>query len=403
MKLLHNIGVLLTMPTDTGVGALQDAAVLFGDTIEWLGPNNACPDVGTDVEMLDAQGALVTPGLIDPHTHVVYSGERSREFEMRSNGRTYSEISAAGGGILSTVNATRDASLEALCEASGRRLANMTTFGVTTAEAKSGYGLDLATELKLLRAIRQLSGDVELIPTFLGAHAVPPEHRAQPNGKQEYLRHVIHEILPAVASEHLAVFCDIFVEEGFFSVEDGRDMMRAAAEVGLAPKLHVDQLGSGGGAELAAEVGAVSADHLDHASDDSLAALASAGTVAVLLPGAAIYLGESPPSARRFIDAGVRVALATDCNPGTCPTEDLPLMMTLGCSLLGMTVDEVWLATTRHAASAVARTDIGRLSVGAQSDLVVWDAESPAAVPYRFGTACARQVYKRGREVFTSR
>lgn len=411
-RLIRGIGSLLTMEPRpeadeaagrTLLGVVHDAALLIEEgRIAWAGPERDLPPELEDAERIDAEGRCVSPGLVDPHTHVVYAGERAGELALRAAGKSYRQIAEAGGGIVATVAATRAASEDDLVAAARPRLARMLARGVTTAEAKSGYGLDLETELRILRAIRRLSADgpVELVPTFLGAHAIPPELRGQPDAARRHVDTVIDEMLPRVADEQLAEFCDVFVETGFFDVALARTLMTAATAAGLKPKLHVDQLTAGGGAELAAEVGAVSADHLDHASDAGLDALAAAGTIAVLLPGAALFLGDAPPDARRFLSHGVRVALATDCNPGTCPTEDLPLMLTLGCTLLGLTLEHAWAAVTTEAAAAVGRPHLGRLVVGAPADVVIWSFADPAHLAWHFAAPHADVVIKAGATVF---
>ncbi|MCB9545171.1 MAG: imidazolonepropionase [Myxococcales bacterium] len=351
---------------------------------------------------LDARGGLVTPGLVDPHTHVVFAGDRSGEYAERAAGRPYLEIAAAGGGIAATMRATRAADLEALVALARPRLDRLLACGVTTAESKSGYGLDLATEIRILEATAALSArhPIDLVGTFLGAHTVPPERRAD---RQAYLDEVVEVMIPAVASRGLAEFCDVFVERGAFSAAEGERVLRAGLAHGLRPKVHADQLTACGGAELAGRVGATSADHLEHVSEAGVAALAAAGTVAVLLPGAAIFLGDdSRAPARRLIEAGVPVALATDCNPGTCMTEDLLLMLTLGMSRLGLSPLEALRAVTVHAAQAIGRADVaGRLAPGRPADVAVFAVPSHAHLPYRFGLPPTRVVLKGGEVVYT--
>lgn len=380
-------------PIEQGVVAIQAGKLAYVGPPQGLGP------IGGDVPRLDAAGGLVTPGLVDPHTHLVFAGDRSGEYAQRAAGASYLDIAAAGGGIAHTMRATRQADLDTLVALATPRLDRLLASGVTTAEVKSGYGLEHQAELRMLRVVRALDDahPIDLVPTFLGAHTVPPDRKRAP-----YLDEVAGTMLSAVADEGLADFCDVFVERGAFSVAEGERVLRAGLARGLRPKVHADQLSAGGGAELAARVGATSADHLEHATDAGIAALAAAGTVAVLLPGAALFLGsDDRPPARRLIEAGVAVALATDCNPGTCMTENLLLMLTLGMSRLGMTAREVLEAVTIHAARAVGREQVaGTLEVGRPADLVVFDVPSHRHLPYHFGAPHARVVLKSGREVY---
>lgn len=368
---------------------------------------------------LDAAGGLVTPGLIDAHTHLVFAGTRESEWQMRSRGGGYLEVLESGGGILSTVAATRAASDDELLAGARGRLDEMLANGTTTAEAKSGYGLDVATELRELDVIGRLDreGPVQLVPTFLGAHAVPAEFRdrsavaasavigaAGPGGTDRYVAHVIQEQLPAVARQGMARFCDVFCETGVFSADQSRLILRAAADHGLALRLHADELLPSGGAELAAELGCVSADHLTAPSDEGVAALAQAAAngqpvVATLLPATSWFLGKHHfAPARRFIDSGIPVALATDLNPGTSPTLGLPLVMSIACLEMGLTPAEALVAVTINAAHSLGLgTEIGSIEPGKQADLVVWDVPDLTQIPYWLGGRLARVVIKRGR------
>lgn len=363
------------------------------------------PEVVVDAatERLDAEGGLVTPGLIDAHTHLVFAGDRADEYALRAAGRGYLEIAAAGGGIASTVRATRAADRATLVALARPRLDRLLACGVTTAEVKSGYGLDFTTEMRILEAIRDLDAThpVDLVATFLGAHTLPPERRHDRVG---YLDEVVERMIPAVAAAGLATFCDVFVERSAFTVEEGARVLTAGLAHGLRPKIHADQLSAGGGAELGAHMGAVSADHLEHVSAAGIAALAAVGTVAVLLPGAAVFLGDDARApARRLIEAGVPVALSTDCNPGTCMTENLPLMLTLGMSRLGLSPLEALQAVTVHAAQAVGRAaTAGRLLPGRAADIAVFSVPSHRHLPYRFGLPPTRYVLKQGRVVYRS-
>jgi imidazolonepropionase len=354
---------------------------------------------------LDAGGGTVTPGLVDPHTHLLFAGSREGELELRQQGAGYLDILAAGGGILSTVAATREASAELLTAHGRRWLDEMLGHGVTTIEAKSGYGLDLPTELRLLEVAHALGaeGPVEVVPTWLGAHAVPPELRGRPNATETYVRSLLDEQLPGVAAQGRAVAADVFCEEGVFTADQSRRVLEAAAAFGLRPRLHADELAPSGGAELAAEIGATSADHLatpSPAGIDALAAAAADGhpVVATLLPATTWFLMKDHHApARTFIDRGVPVAIGTDFNPGTSPTPSLPLAMTAACLNLRMTPDEVLAGVTINAALALGLADdIGSLEAGKQGDLVVWNVPTSRQIPYWPAADLVRTVIKRG-------
>jgi imidazolonepropionase len=357
---------------------------------------------------LDARGGSVTPGLVDPHTHLLFGGTREGELVLRQRGAGYLEILAAGGGILATVAATRAATTDDLLVHGRRWLDEMLGHGVTTIEAKSGYGLDIETEIRLLDAAHRLGreGPIDIVPTFLGAHAVAPEFRARPDGAEAYVKSVIDEQLPGVAAHGRARFCDVFCEEGVFSADQSRRILTAALGYGLTPRLHADELSPSGGAELAAELGAASADHLATPSDAGIAALAGAATggrpvVATLLPATTWFLMKDHHApARAFIDRGVPVAIGTDFNPGTSPTASLPLAMTAACVGLRMTPDEVLSAVTINAARALLLDDeIGSLEAGKVADLAIWRVPTTAQIPYWPAADLVRTVVKRGRVV----
>jgi imidazolonepropionase len=359
-------------------------------------------------DRLDAAGGTITPGLIDPHTHLLFAGSREGELELRQQGAGYLEILAAGGGILSTVAATRRASADELAAHGRRWLDEMLGHGVTTIEAKSGYGLDLPTELRLLDVAHRLGaeGPIEVVPTWLGAHAVPPEMRNRPDGTEAYVRSLIEEQLPGVAAQGRAVAADVFCEQGVFSAEQSRRILTAAAGYGLRPRLHADELAPSGGAELAAEIGATTADHLATPSEAGIAAMAQAAAdghpvVATLLPATTWFLMKDHHApARAFIEQGVPVAIGTDFNPGTSPTPSLPLAMTAACLNLRMTPDEVLAAVTINAALALGLADeIGSLEGGKQADLVVWAIPTSRQIPYWPAAELVRSVVKRGRIV----
>ncbi len=369
-------------------------------------------DVGTSVEVLsrvrrddacteiDATAHVVSPGLIDPHTHPVYAGNRASEFEMRIEGRSYEEIAEAGGGIRATVRSTRAADSDALVLYTAARLERMLAYGTTTAEAKSGYGLSVDSELAQLRAIRTLAGQlpIDLVPTFLGAHEIPDEYRSD---RKAYIDLVIHEMLPAVERDRLAEFSDVFCDRGVYSIEETRTLQHAARDRGLKLKLHADELASTGGAVLAAEMGATSADHLIRISDDGIRALSESDTLAVLLPGTSFSLGATHfAPGRRLVEAGAAVALATDCNAGSCNTESLQMAAALAAQYYRFTAAECWVAMTTNAAWAVGRGDrIGSIAPGYQADLVIWDMEDHRELPFHFGVNLAHSVIKGGRTV----
>lgn len=407
MQILRNIGTLVTCRADGGQGEVHvthDAALAWnGGGILWAGPSSEMPaNMGTAV-MFDAKGGLVVPGLVDCHTHLAFGGWRAEEFEQRCRGATYQEIAASGGGIMSTVRATRAASDDELFSRARRFSEAMTQLGVTTVECKSGYGLTFDDELRLLRVYRRLASEdgVRVVPTLLGAHTVPADLKGN---RQGYIRMLVEELIPAVAAEKLARFCDVFVDRSAFSVDEARAILKAGAAAGLALKLHADQFADDGGAALAAEVGAVSADHLEHVSDAGIAALGKAGTVAVSLPIASLYLRQPPMPARRLIEAGVPVAVATDFNPGSAPSYHLPLAMTLACTLQGMTPAEALKGATLYAARAAGVEErAGSLEPGKRADFVVIDADSVEQWLYHFRPNACRWTVIGGLTVWRAR
>lgn len=373
MPVLRNIGLLATCAgrAQGDLHPIADAALAWrGDTIRWVGPERELPASQDDGDARDAGGGLVVPGLIDAHTHLAFGGWRADEFVRRLRGESYADIARTGGGIASTVAKTRALDQPALLARCRGFLREMASLGVTCVEAKSGYGLDRDTEKRILGVYRALDGDpLRIVPTFLGAHVVPKD---QP--RAQYLA-LLDELIPEIAREKLAHFCDVFVDEGAFTVEEARKIFARARAAGLLPKLHADQLTDTGAAALAAEVGAISADHLEQIGAPGIAALAAAGVVAVSLPIAALYLRQAPLPARALIDAGVPVAVATDFNPGTAPSAHLPLAMTLACVSQRMTPAEALVGATRYAARAVGlEAQRGSLEPGKSASFAVIDA-----------------------------
>ena len=383
-------------------GALSDATVAASHgCIVFVGPAPEWDRIGrttTDALIIDAAGHAVVPGFVDPHTHIVYAGDRREELRRRLAGATYAELAAEGGGILSTVRATRAASADGLAAASRGRLDRMLRAGTTTCEAKSGYGLETTTELKMLSVIRRVAGEhpVEIVPTFMGAHEVPPEYRER---RATYVALVVEEMIPAVAREGLAEWCDVFCETGVFTPEESRAILTAGLAAGLKARIHADELGASGGAQVAIEVGARSADHLLHVTSALAAGMARAGVVATLLPIAAFYLklGRFAP-ARMLIDAGVPVALATDLNPGGGFSPSMPFAMALACFAMHMTFEEALVASTINAAYAIDRhARVGSLEVGKQLDAVIVGGDAVDLL--HVGVPAIRAVIKNGRVV----
>ncbi len=377
---------LATMTSSAPYGAIRDGAVgIVGDRIDWIGPARELPREVHATRTLDAGGRWATPGLVDCHTHLVYAGNRADEFEARQRGESYADIAERGGGILATVRATRAASDDELVRASAPRLTALAAEGVTTVEIKSGYGLDTANELRQLGAARKLAAalGIDVRTTLLAAHAMPPEFAARAD---EYIDLVCRETIPAAARARLADAVDAFCETIGFAPVQTRRVFESARAHGLRVKLHADQLSDCGGAALAAQFAALSADHLEYTSEAGVTAMARAGTIAVLLPGAFYALRESrrPPVAALRAH-GVPMAVASDCNPGTSPAGSLLLMMNMACTLFDLTPEEALAGTTRSAARALGLADRGTLAVGQRADLALWAIETPAELSYRIG------------------
>lgn len=384
------------------LAAYQGRIVDVGTTEEVL----ARVQTGPSTKVIDARGRAVIPGFVDPHTHLCFAGDRADEFAMRLQGATYLEIAAAGGGIMSTVKATRQATEPYLADLGLKRLDALALTGTTTVEVKSGYGLTTNDELKMLRAIRSMAvrHPLDVVPTFMGAHELAPEFKANREG---YIRLICEEMLPLLMAEHqgaehpLAIFCDVFTEKGVFTVEESRRILQRAKQLGLRPKVHADELSDLGGAAMAAEIGAISADHLLYASEASLTAMARAGTVAVCLPGTAFCLMNVPyANARQMIDLGCTVALASDYNPGSCPAYSMPFIITLACMHMKLDPSEALTAATINAAAAIgADQRVGSLEIGKQADVVILDAPSHRHIPYRMGQGVVSMVIKKGRRL----
>ena len=403
--LIYNIGTLQTpLGSFPHAGAAQgenrkyhNAAVLCdGGVIKAVYENGALPEVSADIQTIDAQGRLVTPGLIDAHTHLVFGGWRQNEIPLKLKGAGYLDILRAGGGILSTVRATRKASEEELLEKSRAFLDELMAQGVTTAELKSGYGLDKETELKQLRVIKRLNEahPMDAVATYLGAHAIPEEYALRSG---EYIDFIISDMLPEIKRQSLAEFCDVFLETGVFGVEESRRLLTAAREMGFGLKIHADEIDELGGSQLAGELGAVSAEHLIATGERGMEALAHGGVTAVLLPCTSLYLNKSFARARDMIARGIPVAVATDFNPGSCPSLNIGLCMTMAYLKYRMTSEEILSAVTINAACAVNRGgSIGTIEPGKKADMVIWNAEDMEMLCYRMGSNLAGTVIKHG-------
>ena len=413
---IHSANQLLTIaspeeprrgPAMQKLNLIQDGAVAIqGDRIIMVGPTDKIlSGAGTGTTLIDASDKVVMPGFVDPHTHVVFAGDRASEFEKRLQGTSYMEILSAGGGIMNTVRATRAATLEEIVDQSRARLDSMLALGTTTVEAKTGYGLDTENELKMLEAIRLLdeAHPVDLVPTFLGAHSIPAEYKGR---GEEFTNLVVEDMLPAVkargyGTEDSPLFCDVFCEEGAFSVEQSRRILESAKGLGMKLKIHTDEFKSLGGTSLAVELGATSADHLACTTDEEIELLGQSNTIGVLLPGTPFGLAEDHYSpARKMIESGVAVALATDLNPGTCYCESMPFIMALASRQMGMTPAETIVASTINAAHAAGLgREVGSLEVGKKADLLILDIPDYRHLTYRFGTNPVRSVIKAGRVV----
>ena len=380
------------------IGVLENASVLIENgVITWIG--NASDFTNTlepDADTIDGSSYVALPGFVDSHTHAVFSGSRENEFALRSAGKTYQEIAAQGGGILSSVNATRAATKKELKKAASKRLDAMMKQGTTAVEIKSGYTLSEDGEIKMLEAITELADEhfMTIRSTFLGAHAIPPEFRERRN---EYIDLLCNRMMPHIAKRKLAQFCDVFCEVGYFSLEESRRILEQARTHGLGLKLHSDEFNSIGGTQLATELGALSVDHLEHISDDAIAGLGQGKTVAVLLPGVSFFLRNPYAPARKLIDAGIPVAIASDFNPGSCMSFSMPLMMTIACTQMSMTPEEAITASTLNGAAAMGISDqVGSIEIGKRADIVLYDIPNYRYLAYHFGTNLAAKIIKNG-------
>lgn len=404
MLVITNIGTLMTPEGRAAQGGsaqgqvrvLHDAWVTIeDDTIVGIG--TGMPEIPKNARVLDAQGKLVTPGLVDAHTHLIFGGWRQHEMALKLQGVPYLDILAQGGGILSTVNATHASDEQALADKASAALDEMLSFGTTTCEAKSGYGLSVEEELKQLRAIRLLNENhpIDLAATFMGAHAVPTAYK---ENREEYIRLICEEMIPGVAEEKLAKFCDVFCEKGVFAAEESKKILEAGKKYGLIPKIHADEIEPIGGSVLAGEIGAISAEHLIVCPPEGIDSMAKGGTVACLLPCTSLYLGATFAPARDMVTAGVPVAMATDFNPGSCPCLNMQLVMNLGCLRYKLTPEEVLTAVTLNGAAAIGMADkVGSIEVGKLGDLVIWDGEDLNYICYRMGSNLAKTVIKKGK------
>ena len=409
--LIKNIGLLATPrgncsvagPNQKKIQYITNAYILIsGQDIVEIGEEHQLANQNLkmdDINIIDAQGCLVTPGLVDAHTHLVFAGWRQKELSLKLKGIPYLDILKRGGGILNTVQNTRKATLEELINNGEFKLKKMLSHGTTTCEVKSGYGLNLEDEIKSLKAIAELNklGIIDLVATFLGAHAIPEEYK---NNKEDFIKLIIEEMIPVISKNKLAEFCDVFCEEGVFDLEESRLILECGKKNGLIPKIHADEITPLGGARLAAEIKAISADHLIQATDEALDEMANEGTVAVLLPGTSFYLNENFARARTMIDKEIPVAVASDFNPGSSPNESLQLPMNIACLKYKLLPEEVLTAVTLNAAAAINRaTTIGSIEIGKKADIVIWDAPDLEYIFYRYGTNLVKMVIKNGKLV----
>jgi imidazolonepropionase len=392
---LTNIGEIATYNCITNtIDSIKDRDILINDgIIEDINRN-----INSDYKIFDCQSRLITPGFVDPHTHPVFHRGREKEFGLRLQGATYQEIAAKGGGINSSINGVRNASIDELAQAVMQRMDRFLKLGTTTIEAKSGYGLNVKSELKSLEVLDLVNKNhpIDIIPTFLGAHAFPPEYKNDHDG---YVDLICNIMIPAVAEQGIAKYCDVFCENGYFSVIQAKRILTTAKNYGMMPRLHADEFEDSGAAELAAELGAVSADHLMAVSDIGIKKLADAKVVATLLPGTTFFLGSTNYAPiKKLINAEVIIALATDYNPGSCPFQSMPFIIVLACIYMGMSVEDALMAATYNSASTLSlENDIGSIEIGKKADLVIWDLKKLIEIPYNVTDVPIMKVMKSGK------
>lgn len=405
--LISNIGSLITIsqkPDARGnihesmneLSIIHDAAMIFTDSFEWIGKTSEIPTEYIIDQVIDANGRVIIPGFVDSHTHCVFAGNRSNEFARRLRGITYQQIASEGGGILSTVSAVRKASIEELAEKGIELAWKAIEYGTTTIEMKSGYGLSMESELALIKAIEIVKNEVpiRIISTFMGAHDFPPEYA---NNRTAYVELIINEMLPAVKELNVVDFCDVFTDTGYYSIEDSRRILQKAIELGFSCKVHADELSSFGAAEMAGELKAVSADHLLFCSEAGMDAMKLGGTIATLLPGTAYTLRLPYAPARKMIDRGLIVALATDCNPGSCYTPNMQTILSLACMNMGMSIEEALTSATLHGAYALRAEQVcGSIEIGKSADFNLLDTSSYSDMVYHFGVNHIAKTWSRG-------
>lgn len=410
--LLKNISSLVTVDAKgklykigaemQDVAEIKDGAMIFSDKVEWVGKTEDLPNIIDNFQIekeIDLRGKTVLPGFVDSHTHIVFGGNRSAEFGKRLRGATYEEIALAGGGIQTTVNATRQATLEELTQIGTNLALNAAKYGTTSIEIKSGYSLNLEGELKQLEAIREISKQVPLrvTPTFMAAHDFPVEYK---NNRDGYIDLIINEMMPKVKEQNLAEFCDVFVDRGYYTTEQGTRVLEAGKQYGLLPKAHCDELANVSAAKMAAEVGAVSADHLLFISDEGIEKMKESGTVAGLLPGTAYFIKMPYAPARKLIDAGVITAVATDCNPGSCFTENMQMILSLSVTNMGMTAEEAICAATINGAYSIRKSqEVGSLEVGKKADFIICNCDNYIDIFYHFGINHVIQTWINGQKI----